>query len=124
LPRPEFQDDAHDGSSGEGEGRPRGLRGRLKGLFAPLLAGMLLDAVDFVTLGPIGMAVGFFAGFGVGWWLAPELGFRSGRRVLAGLLGGVYCTLPMTGFVPAATVAAGLVHFFEGSGAEEPRNDP
>ena len=89
--------------------------GGLKGWIAPLLAGLVIDAIDFVTLGPIGLAVGFVAGFGVGWWLAPELGFGPTRRWLGGVLAGFYCMLPMTGFVPAATLLAGLAHVLDGS---------
>lgn len=91
-----------------------GLGTRAMHMCAPLLAGAVIDTVDFATLGPVGLTVGWLAGGVVGWWLAPILGFSTRLRPLAAILAGVYCALPMTGFVPIATFAAGLARVIEG----------
>ena len=73
-----------------------------------MLAGLAIDALDLATFGPIGIYTGMILGVAIGWWLAPELGFPPRARWLSGLMTGVYCTLPLTGFIPAATIAAGV----------------
>ena len=73
-----------------------------------MLAGLAIDALDLATFGPIGIYTGMILGVAVGWWLAPVLGFPPRARWLSGLVTGVYCTLPLTGFIPAATIAAGV----------------
>ena len=80
----------------------------VKRLLGPMLAGLAIDALDLVTFGPIGIYAGMILGVTVGWWLAPELGFPPRARWLSALATGVYCTLPLTGFIPAAAIAAGL----------------
>ena len=83
---------------------------RMKRLLAPVLAGALIDAVDFATFGPIGLSLGLLAGGLVGWWLSPLLGFQSHRRWLGALLSGLYCMIPFTSLLPLATLSAGLAH--------------
>ena len=79
-----------------------------KRIFGPMLAGLLIDAVDLITFGSIGIYAGMFVGGAVGYWLAPALGFPPKGRWLSALMTGIYCTMPITGFIPAATIAAGL----------------
>ena len=86
----------------------RGLGGGLRRLAVPALAGLALDALDLATFGPIGLWLGIPLGGALGFWLAPELGFPRSMRWLCSALAGLYCALPMTGFLPMATVAAGL----------------
>lgn len=88
--------------------RERGKRSRFKRLFAPLLAGGLIDAVDLATFGPVGLSLGLLAGGLVGWWLAPFLGFAPNRRWLGSLLSGMYCMTPFTSVLPLASLTAGL----------------
>jgi hypothetical protein len=87
--------------------------GRLRRIFGPIVAGFVIDLLDFATFGPLGLWSGLLVGGLVGWWLAPELGFPRHRRGLAALLTGVYCMLPMTGLMPLATIVAGLVQLFD-----------
>jgi hypothetical protein len=75
----------------------------------PLAAGAIIDAVDLATFGPVGVWIGMLAGGAVGWWLAPSLGFSRRHRWLCAALTGVYCTLPMTGFLPVATLVGGTI---------------
>ncbi len=79
------------------------------------MAGLLLDAADFATYGPIGLWVGFFVGALAGWLLAPSLGISQPRRWLAALGSGAYCMLPFTAFLPLATVLGALVRLHERS---------
>jgi hypothetical protein len=73
-----------------------------------MLAGLAIDAVDLMTFGPVGIYTGMFVGGAVGYWLAPTLGFPPKGRWLSALMTGIYCTMPITGFIPAAAIAAGL----------------
>lgn len=73
-----------------------------------MLAGLAIDALDLLTYGPIGIYAGMILGGVVGWWLAPRLGFPPHARWICALATGIYCTVPLTGFVPAAMLAAGI----------------
>jgi hypothetical protein len=85
-----------------------GVSPAIKRLVGPMLAGLAIDAVDLMTFGPIGLYAGMLIGGAVGYWLAPELGFPPRGRWLSALMTGIYCTMPITGFIPAATIAAGI----------------
>ncbi len=80
----------------------------LKQMIGPMVAGIAIDGLDLMTFGPIGLYAGLILGGAVGYWLAPMLGFPPKGRWLAALMTGIYCTIPLTGFIPAAAVAAGL----------------
>ena len=88
--------------------QPKGVKPGFKRLVGPMLAGLAIDAVDLMTFGPIGIYAGMIVGGAVGYWLAPGLGFPPKGRWLSALMTGVYCTMPITGFIPAAAIAAGL----------------
>ena len=79
------------------------------------MAGLLLDAVDLATYGPIGLWVGFIVGAVAGWLLAPSVGVSQRRRWLCALAAGTYCMLPFTAFMPLATVMGALVRLRERS---------
>ena len=83
---------------------------RMKRFLTAVLAGGLIDAVDFATFGPIGLGLGAMAGGLVGWWLSPLLGFQPRRRWLGALLSGLYCMTPLTSLFPLASLTAGLAH--------------
>jgi len=71
---------------------------------SPILAGVLLDLLDFATYGPIGLWAGVVVGGLAGYLLARAMGFER-RWPAAVLVAGAYCMLPFTAFVPLATVA-------------------
>jgi hypothetical protein len=97
----------------------------VKRVFGPMLAGLAIDAVDLMTFGPIGIYTGMFVGGAVGYWLAPALGFPPKGRWLSALMTGIYCTMPITGFIPAATIAAGLSRaLFQQGDAAASQADP
>ena len=94
-----------------GRGAPpvhRGVAPAVRRLFGPMLAGLVIDALDLITFGAIGVYTGMILGGAVGYWLAPTLGFPPRGRWLCAIMTGVYCTLPLTGFIPAAAIAAGV----------------
>ncbi len=107
-------------SGGQAGARPKGDRGPrpqrqrsergsklawlLSRRYGTIVAGALLDAVDFTTLGAIGMKLGFPIGFACGWWLARELGYPKRLRLGIAAGCGLYCMYPPTTFLPVATV--------------------
>ena len=93
-------------ASGTGSAQADGRLG-----WAPIAAALAIDLADFATAGPIGLVLGLF----VGGMLTTTVAFASGakpRRALGlGLLGAIYCALPMTEAIPMATMLT-LVHGF------------
>jgi hypothetical protein len=79
----------------------------------PILAGLLLDLVDFATYGPVGIWAGLAVGGLASYWLAAGLGVRPERRLTYALVGGLYCMMPFTAFFPVATVVGALVRLRE-----------
>ena len=98
---------------GDDDAQPAREPGRWERALGPVLAGLTLDLVDLTTFGPMGMLLGLFVGAGVGWYLTGVLGLpRKWRRILTALAA-IYCMIPFTEFVPAATVFGALGRFFE-----------
>jgi ammonia channel protein AmtB len=86
--------------------------------WAPVLAAMAIDLADFAMMGPLGLVAGLFVGFALTFVLTSATGAPTKRALLLGLLGGVYCMLPITDLVPLATMLT-LLH-----GALLRRRDP
>ncbi|MDA1179442.1 MAG: hypothetical protein O2931_11660 [Planctomycetota bacterium] len=68
-----------------------GAAERLYRALGPLAGGIILDVTDFLTFGPIGIALGLIIGCPVGYWVS---GMSKRTRVLFAVLAGVYCTIP------------------------------
>ncbi len=77
--------------------------------FGPVGAGLIIDAVDFVTFGPVGLALGFPIGAAAGYWLARSLRLETNPSLLCALCAGVYCTIPGTELLPLGTLVGALV---------------
>lgn len=77
-----------------------------KQIIGPMVAALAIDLLDLATFGPFGLYTGLILGGAAGYWLAPFLGFPPHRRWLSALATGVYCTLPLTGLIPLATLAS------------------
>ncbi len=86
------------------------LMERLQRAFGPLVGGMILDLVDLSTFGPYGIG-GFFVGSLVGWWICSIYELAISTRLTLSLLAGVYCLLPLTEFIPVATLISAFVRF-------------
>ncbi len=70
----------------------------------PIVAGMLLDAVDFATMGPLGLYGGFVLGALAAYWAAREVGLEGRSRWVAALAGAVYAATPATELLPLGTL--------------------
>jgi hypothetical protein len=85
---------------------------RLYYALGPVAGCLVLDLADFLTFGPIGLALGIPAGAAIGWWLGSLYGFeKQGRAVLAAL-SGLYCTIPFTELLPIATIIGATARFY------------
>ena len=73
-----------------------------------MVAAMALDLADLATFGPVGLGSGLAVGAAAGWLLGPALGFSARRRWLAAAVGGVYCAMPSTAFLPLASVVTAV----------------
>jgi len=99
------------------EARPRrqvlSLRERGRRALVAAAAGLLLDAADLASFGPLGPWLGLPLGAALGALLAPRLGLAATRRAraLAAVLGAAYCALPTTELVPLATLLGAAVRF-------------
>ena len=83
---------------------------RLQRAFGPLAGGMILDLVDLSTYGPFGVG-GFFIGSLIGWWICSIYRIKTSTRLFLALLSGIYCLLPLTEFIPLATLLSAFVRF-------------
>ncbi|MBX3373647.1 MAG: hypothetical protein KF817_07420 [Phycisphaeraceae bacterium] len=92
---------------------------RVVSALMPIGAGMVLDAVDLITMGPLGLTAGLALGAVVGWWLAPVFGLRGRRRWIAAVLAGAYCAIPGTEVLPMATVLGAVARFIQPARREE-----
>jgi hypothetical protein len=77
----------------------------------PLAGGILLDTLDIATFGPVGIYVGWFVGYAVGWWMASFYNFHPAGKFLFASIAAIYLTLPMTEFVPVATLVSAFARF-------------
>lgn len=77
--------------------------------WAPLLAALAVDLADFATAGPLGLVAGLFVGGLLTTLVSLSAGARFSRAALFGILGGLYCALPLTEALPLATFLT-LVH--------------
>ena len=84
---------------------------RLHRTLGPLAGGLLLDTLDLATFGPFGIYAGWFIGLAVGWWMALLYDFRPSTRFLFASLAAIYLTLPMTEFIPVATLISAFARF-------------
>lgn len=87
------------------------LIARLHRVLGPLAGGMILDAADLVTIGPVGVFAGMIVGCTVGWWVSSIYQESKKSRLIWSALAGVYCTIPFTAIVPLATIISAIGQF-------------
>lgn len=95
----------------EGGTLPTTLWERLYVALGPIAGCLVLDLVDFVTLGPIGLVIGIPVGAAVGWWLGSLYGLERTGRITVAVLSAVYCTIPFTELLPIATLSGAVARF-------------
>ncbi len=105
-------DQPWDGASGDGA--RVGPSDRSSPALGPVLAGALLDGIDLLTQGPMGLRLGFPIGGAAGYFLARGLGLSRRSSLLVGALAGLYCALPGTGRLPLATLVGLWARFARG----------
>ena len=96
-----------DGRAGLIEERPRPawqILARLKRAFAPLIPFIILDLFDFLTFGVLGLYVGLIVGVPMGYWICARQNLSFGKCLCGAFGAGIYCSLPFTEFIPAATL--------------------
>lgn len=97
----------------EGEGRSPEVLRRANRVFGPIIAGMIIDLVDFATFGPVGLVLGLPVGGLAGYWMGKALGFGRRGSVWCAVSAGVYCTIPGTEMIPLATIVGACARFRE-----------
>ena len=91
---------------------------RLNRAFGPVVAGLILDVVDFATFGPIGFFLGIPVGLAAGYWLGSCLGLERRHCVWIAMASALYCATPGTEFIPLGTLVGACARFWE-SGREK-----
>ncbi|MEJ7591325.1 MAG: hypothetical protein WKF77_07235 [Planctomycetaceae bacterium] len=93
---------------------------RLNHAMGPVVAGMIIDAVDFVTFGPIGLALGIPIGAIAGYWLGQSMGLGKNACLFCAVAAGIYCTIPFTELLPLGTMVGALVRYKDATGPQVP----
>ncbi|MCP4106250.1 MAG: hypothetical protein GY749_12040 [Desulfobacteraceae bacterium] len=92
----------------------KGLIQRLKNALGPIIPGLMIDLVDLITFGPIGVSgAGLVIGGVAGYWIASSFKLPIKKRLIGSAIAGAYCTLPFTGVVPVGTLIGAYVRFHE-----------
>lgn len=98
----------------EQPGEVRGFLERLSYALGPLGAGIILDALDLATFGPIGIVLGVMVGGYAGWILGESEGLDRSLRIAFAIAAAAYMTIPFTEPLPAATILVLTARFFAG----------
>jgi hypothetical protein len=108
LPIPAGPQDLADGPRDQAS-----LWQRLYFALGPIAGCMVLDLADFLTFGPIGLAIGVPVGAAIGWWLGSLYRFQMPGRAALAILSGIYCTIPFTELIPVATIVGAVARFYD-----------
>lgn len=84
---------------------------RLNHALGPVVAGMIIDAVDLLTFGPLGLGLGIPVGAFAGYWLGRSMRLEKHMCWICSVVAGIYCTIPGTEFLPLGTLVGALVRF-------------
>jgi len=97
---------------------------RINRAFGPIAAGLVIDLVDLATFGPIGLFLGLPLGGLCGYWMGTALGLEKKQALWCALAAGIYCMMPLTEFLPLATLVGALARFHDSRDEEEPTSPP
>lgn len=97
---------------------------RLNHAMGPVVAGMIIDAVDLVTVGPIGLVIGIPVGAIAGYWLGQSMALEKNACLFCALAAGIYCTIPFTELLPLGTMVGALVRYKDGGPPLAPAEPP
>lgn len=93
---------------------------RLNHAMGPVVAGMIIDTVDFVTFGPIGLAIGIPVGAIAGYWLGQSMALGKNASLFCAVAAGIYCTIPFTELLPLGTMVGALVRYKDAGRLQAP----
>ena len=86
---------------------------RLHHAIGPIAGGMILDAADLITFGPLGIYAGAIVGVVVGFWITSIYGLSLAWRIFWAAAAALYCTVPMTELFPVATGISAVAPYVE-----------
>lgn len=87
----------------------------------PVVAGIIIDLVDFATFGQLGCVLGLPLGGLAGYWMGKAMGLGRRGSILCAVAAGIYCMFPGTELIPLATIVGACVRFWE-SGKRQGRD--
>ncbi|MCA9051258.1 MAG: hypothetical protein KDA89_21120, partial [Planctomycetaceae bacterium] len=93
----------------------QGFLRRTNHAVGPVAAGMIIDGLDVLTLGPVGLFLGIPVGILAGHWLAKSLGLSNKSGLLCAAAAGLYCAVPFTEVLPLGTIVGALCRFHDAS---------
>jgi nicotinamidase-related amidase len=76
----------------------------------PIIGGMLLDSVSFMTMGRLWF-LGPSLGLILGYWICRIYRLSQWRSFALALLAGIYCSIPQLGRIPLATFLTAYIRF-------------
>lgn len=106
-----------------GEKQSNSLGKRFERSFGPVLAGLVIDSLDFATLGTLGIMIGMLVGGSAAFYICSIMELKIWKRVLIATLAGFYCAMPRTEFIPAATLVGAVIRFLQTEKREEPEQE-
>ena len=78
---------------------------------APILVGIMIDGIDFMTMGPLGIQMGLIAGPIAAYAIASMYNMPFKYRILFAIGAGLYCTMPFTERLPLGTILGFILRF-------------
>ena len=84
---------------------------RINKTIGPVMAGFIIDVVDFATFGPVGLVLGLPVGGAAGYWMGRTLGLSKQACLYCALAAGVYCTIPFTELLPLGTMVGAYARY-------------
>ncbi|MCA9061584.1 MAG: hypothetical protein KDA96_00915 [Planctomycetaceae bacterium] len=96
---------------------------RVNHAIGPVAAGMIIDGLDLLTFGPVGLVLGIPVGMLAGFWLGKSLGLEQRASLVCAIAAGVYCAFPLTEVLPLGTLIGAFCRF-QNSPPEPPVTEP